>query len=460
VTRSAVLLADGRAALAASLDGSANTLSLYDPATNTWRVGPSGTPFAELAVLPSGEVLLGHPSPQSGFPPLDALCNPALDVCSQVGGSAQQPQLRASTQTAAASPIGPLYVGLPTVTPLASGEVLLAGGLGMDGSSAAVDVFSDGADAAWRPTLADPGPLRAGERVTLTGTLLEGLSHQGVPSFTLRSLLTGRLAPLTASAFTASSATVQLPALFTGPYQLSVTVDGVTGGRMVSVVGNGLPIASDLSLEVPAGKPSAFTISASDPEDDALTYSVVLAPAHGTLSGTAPELTYTPEAGFSGPDRFRFQASDGTSTSNVATVTLQVSAQNQAPQAISRTLSVAADGSLAVTLSALDAEGDPLTYAVVTQPSHGTLTGDAPALTYTPAPGYLGEDAFTFQANDGTSNSAAGTISISVVQALTPEAPSAPNAVGCTASGSNGGGAPAAFLALGLLAFALRRRTA
>ncbi len=31
------------------------------------------------------------------------------------------------------------------------------------------------------------------------------------------------------------------------------------------------------------------------------------APAHGTLTGTAPNLTYTPTAGYTGPDSFTFQ---------------------------------------------------------------------------------------------------------------------------------------------------------
>jgi uncharacterized protein (TIGR03382 family) len=186
---------------------------------------------------------------------------------------------------------------------------------------------------------------------------------------------------------------------------------------------------------------------------------VVLPPEHGTLSGTAPELTYTPEAGYAGPDRFRFQASDGRSTSNVGTVTLSVAAGNRAPQAVSRTLYGAQDTPLSITLIATDVDGDALTYLVTGQPEHGTLSGDAPNLTYTPAERYVGSDAFTFQANDGTSSSTVGTISISVAQLETPKAPAPRAAVGCTSAGESGGAA-AAFLALGLLALGLRRRTA
>jgi autotransporter-associated beta strand protein len=47
-------------------------------------------------------------------------------------------------------------------------------------------------------------------------------------------------------------------------------------------------------------------------------------PSHGTLSGTAPNLTYTPKSGYRGPDQFTFQTTDGRSTSKVATIGIVV----------------------------------------------------------------------------------------------------------------------------------------
>ena len=55
-----------------------------------------------------------------------------------------------------------------------------------------------------------------------------------------------------------------------------------------------------------------------------LTYSVATSPAHGTLAGTAPNLTYTPTAGYVGTDAFTFKVSNGTNTSSAATVSLTV----------------------------------------------------------------------------------------------------------------------------------------
>ena len=64
--------------------------------------------------------------------------------------------------------------------------------------------------------------------------------------------------------------------------------------------------------------------------------------------------------------------------------------------------------------SGSDADGDGLTFTVVAGPSHGTLSGAAPNLTYTPAADYNGPDSFTFKVNDGTVDSSPATVSITV----------------------------------------------
>ena len=63
---------------------------------------------------------------------------------------------------------------------------------------------------------------------------------------------------------------------------------------------------------------------ATDADGDTLTYTVTSQPADGELSGTAPELTYTPDAGWTGTDTFTFTAYDGSANSDEATVTITV----------------------------------------------------------------------------------------------------------------------------------------
>merc|ERR1712000_260924 len=119
-------------------------------------------------------------------------------------------------------------------------------------------------------------------------------------------------------------------------------------------------------------------------------------------SGTAPDLTYTPQEGYSGEDSFTFTVNDGEIDSEVVTVSITVTAVNLAPLAQGQELTVEMDQVLALVLTATDAdsEAESLTYTY-TPPQHGTLSGTAPALTYTPEAGYSGVDSFTFTVNDG-----------------------------------------------------------
>jgi len=70
-----------------------------------------------------------------------------------------------------------------------------------------------------------------------------------------------------------------------------------------------------------------------------------------------------------------------------------------------------------ITLTGSDGDGHALTYAVVDQPTNGTLdTTTGANLTYTPNAGYTGNDSFTFKVNDGFDDSAVLTLSIVVVE--------------------------------------------
>ena len=178
--------------------------------------------------------------------------------------------------------------------------------------------------------------------------------------------------------------------------------------------GNDAPTATPQSVSTTEDTPVAITLTGTDPESDPLTFAVVTQPGNGTLSGVAPNLTYTPNANYNGADSFTFTASDATLTSAAATVSITVTAGNDAPTATPQSVSTAEDTPLAITLTGTDPESDPLTFAVVTQPANGTLSGVAPNLTYTPNANYNGADSFTFTASDASLTSAPATVSITV----------------------------------------------
>jgi serine protease AprX len=87
---------------------------------------------------------------------------------------------------------------------------------------------------------------------------------------------------------------------------------------------------------------------------------------------------------------------------------------NSAPVAADKSVSTAKDRAVSFTLGASDADGDPLSYAIVTQPAHGSVSLDGSAATYTPNAGFVGSDGFTFKANDGRADSNVATVSITV----------------------------------------------
>jgi hypothetical protein len=168
----------------------------------------------------------------------------------------------------------------------------------------------------------------------------------------------------------------------------------------------------------------SLALMASDVDGDGLNYSVVSGPAHGTLSGSGPNLIYSPALNYNGADSFTFKVNDGALNSAVATVSIAVTAMNDAPVASPQSISTSYNAAVNIALSGSDVDGDALIYTIVSGPSHGTLAGTAPNLTYTPAVSYVGADSFTFKVSDGSLESATVSVSISVqAPASVPAAP-------------------------------------
>src|SRR5205823_5607092 len=65
-------------------------------------------------------------------------------------------------------------------------------------------------------------------------------------------------------------------------------------------------------------------LTGSDLDGDALAYAIASPPAHGVLTGSAPNLTYAPSKGYSGPDSFTFTVNDGQADSAAATVNINI----------------------------------------------------------------------------------------------------------------------------------------
>jgi cysteine-rich repeat protein len=95
--------------------------------------------------------------------------------------------------------------------------------------------------------------------------------------------------------------------------------------RIAILAADRAPVADPQAVSVDRNVARAITLTGHDADASAtLIFEVATPPAHGTLSGDPPELTYTPDHGYAGPDAFTFNATDSRLTSADATVSITV----------------------------------------------------------------------------------------------------------------------------------------
>lgn len=187
------------------------------------------------------------------------------------------------------------------------------------------------------------------------------------------------------------------------------------------------PVCPDASLSTTPGERIALASNpCTDPDGNSYTLSLVAGPIHGTvaqdISGTN---YYNPSPGYHGTDQFTYHATDSNmEVSNVATVDILI---DTAPACADASATVESGKQLDVAdIPCEDADGDD--FAIyVSDPQHGTLdiAADGSSATYTPAPGYVGSDVITYQAQDTFGlSSATGTLAIAVTAPPPPTPPS------------------------------------
>ncbi|WP_164014690.1 kelch repeat-containing protein [Pyxidicoccus trucidator] len=399
------LLPSGRvlAAAGTSLAGELESAEVYDPASNTWSpAGALGTSraFHSAALLPSGRVLVAGGQGAGGT----------------VLASAELYDGATNTWMPATS-LAAERMRFDTVV-LPSQEVLAVGGQGAGGAwLASAELYEDtGAQPGWRPVVTGPDVVLNTCSARITGTLFRGISgasggdhKDSATNFPLARLQAAegrRLWSLEGTEMSDTGVTVFIPASATpGAYALSVFASAIGGGRMVTVVQNAAPVAQDLTASTPYGVPVNLTLVATDAEAGApLSYVIVTPPAHGTLSGTPPSVTYTPNPGYVGPDSFTFRSRDCGLDSNVATVTLGV--VDQTPPS----LTCPAD----FVVEATGPAGAQVTYPPATVSDEITTN---PTVTYSPPSGStlpLGTTTVTVTAEDAARNRATCTFQVTV----------------------------------------------
>ncbi|BBO34408.1 ELWxxDGT repeat protein [Lacipirellula parvula] len=161
----------------------------------------------------------------------------------------------------------------------------------------------------------------------------------------------------------------------------------------------------------------------SDPDEETLTVTVDTNPAHGTLAlNPDGSFVYTPAGNYNGTDTFTYRISDGTNTSDPITVTINVTAVNDAPTGVADQYTVNEETTLTVDVANgvlkndTDPEGDAMTVVVAENPASGTLTLNSNgSFTYVPAANFQGTVTFKYRVKDATGQSEPVTVTINVV---------------------------------------------
>jgi hypothetical protein len=196
----------------------------------------------------------------------------------------------------------------------------------------------------------------------------------------------------------------------------------------IGVVTNHPPSAPPQSVSVDEDASVAITLQGSDPDNNLLFYTFSQ-PAHGIVSGTAPNLTYQPDADYNGTDSFTYIVSDGRGGSALGVISITVNPVNDAPVAVAKVAAaddpsnqtrhlviVTANNTDAAVIldgtASSDVDGDTLSYAWFLNDS---LTPFSTAATVTQTLP-IGNHAITLVVSDGVTTSS----DIITVQIFTP----------------------------------------
>jgi VCBS repeat-containing protein len=231
-------------------------------------------------------------------------------------------------------------------------------------------------------------------------------------------------------------------------YDVTVQVSDGNGGSDTQAIAvtvtpiNDAPVAVDDSYTT--NEDTTLTVAAAgvlgndtDADGDPLSAILVSGPAHGSMTLNANgALSYKPAANYNGADSFTYKASDGQAGSNVATVSLTVTAVNDAPVAnddiagVAKGRAITADAQHGVLVNDGDLDGDGLSVSAVNGSAanvgqavvgtYGSLTVNTDgSYVYVANKGNLpphivAQDSFTYTASDGHGGTSTAQLTITI----------------------------------------------
>lgn len=181
------------------------------------------------------------------------------------------------------------------------------------------------------------------------------------------------------------------------------------------------PVAANATVSTAEDSPLSVTLPGTDPDGDPITWTLG-APSHGTITGSAPSVTYTPAADYAGNDTVTVEVSDGTLSVSI-TVTIVVTPVDDAPVATDDT-AIATDEDTALTIAAAtllandtDIDTSPLVIASVSGATNGTVVLSGTNVIFTPSAGFNGNASFVYTVGVGAGSDTA-TVTVPVTSVV------------------------------------------
>ncbi|MDH5567727.1 MAG: Ig-like domain-containing protein, partial [Myxococcales bacterium] len=221
---------------------------------------------------------------------------------------------------------------------------------------------------------------------------------------------------------------------FTGTDEFSYTIADAGGDtasaavRVVVVDVADAPLAESQALSTDEDMALMITLVGSDADGDPLRFAIDRLPANGSLSGTPPDVVYTPAPDYHGLDEFIFSVEDGRGGTDEGVVSIQIDPVPDAPLAQNdqATTDEGRVVDIAVLANDRDPDGGNVRVVGVTHAMNGwvLMNGDD-TLRYQPYTGFTGVDGFAYTIADA--EGAEASAAVRVVVADVPNAPLAEN---------------------------------
>lgn len=240
------------------------------------------------------------------------------------------------------------------------------------------------------------------------------------------------LSPATKGSLNLNAATgsfIYMPNLnFNGSDSFTFKVNDGKNSSSIATVSITINPVNDLAITAPQSLTTSEDVilngvlSGTDVDEDALSFLLVSQGSKGVavINSSTGAFSYTPNLNTTGSDSFSYKVNDGKADSNISTISINISAINDAPQASNLAFTTNEDTSFSGSLLATDVDSANLTYSIVSQGTKGVVSitnSSTGAFTYTPSLDHNGTDTFTFRVSDGSlfSNTATVTMTITPV---------------------------------------------